>query len=483
MRDRSRGARHRQCALALGLVLAGCTGPAPDAARVGPPASPPVPPEAVPTTAGARPAPPDRVERRFGRTHHAALEAWLAELGARLTRHVPLRGVTARFRIADTPVPNAFAFADGTVYVSRGLLALVNTEDELVNVLGHELAHVEADHHRARVLEGQSGGLGGVLGALLLHSPGEVAAYSRNQEHDADRRGQELARLAGADPAAMATFLRSLDASERLRTGVMRRQAYFDTHPPPTRRAAEASLRAGLSLGAPDPAELPTRAAYLARVDGLLVGDNPAQGLWRGNLFLHPELAFAIRFPDGWALHNAAEAITASAPRGDAAITLRLQGRGEDPEAAARVFLAVFGRTWTIFESEPLRLRGLAAWRVRAESHWEDRHTLVHAVWIAWQGHVYRIESASPSGGFPRFRQAFDAVVKSFRPLQPSQLAKVPVRRLRVVRARSGETLEALSARSGNAWSPRETAVVNALALDAPLPPDFPVKIAGDVPD
>ena len=112
--------------------------------------------------------------------------------------------------MADTAEPNAFALPGGYVYVSRGLLAITNSEDELATrdrPRGRPPRREPGDARgAARGLTGLGaavtgivsptlsdlvGGIGGLAGALV------VAPYSRGQEHEADRLGQEFAAEAG----------------------------------------------------------------------------------------------------------------------------------------------------------------------------------------------------------------------------------------------------------------------------------------------
>ena len=92
-----------------------------------------------------------QAEAEMGLVDDPALEAYLREIGERLVVHAARKDVTWRFKIVDMPEPNAFALPGGYVYVSRGLLALVNHEDELAGVVGHEIGHVTGHHSNRRV--------------------------------------------------------------------------------------------------------------------------------------------------------------------------------------------------------------------------------------------------------------------------------------------------------------------------------------------
>ncbi|NNL84274.1 MAG: M48 family metalloprotease, partial [Myxococcales bacterium] len=173
-----------------------------------------------------------RVEVEMGLVDDPKLVAYLDSLGQRIAVHAIQRTFDYQFRIVDQDVPNAFALPGGYIYISRGLLALAGSEDELANVIGHEITHVAARHAAGRQVIAQRGNLlglpGAVVGAVLgekagkrvansitYTNPAYIAAYSRDQERAADRMGQKITARAGYDPAAMVTFLKRLTSTER----------------------------------------------------------------------------------------------------------------------------------------------------------------------------------------------------------------------------------------------------------------------------
>src|SRR4029077_13367228 len=87
-----------------------------------------------------------KVEVQMGLIEDAQFLPYLDALGQRLAKESPRHDVTHQFHVVDMVEPNAFALPGGYVYVTRGLLALVNSEDELAGVVGHEIGHVAARH-------------------------------------------------------------------------------------------------------------------------------------------------------------------------------------------------------------------------------------------------------------------------------------------------------------------------------------------------
>src|SRR5262249_2572938 len=86
------------------------------------------------------------VEQDMGLLKDPALVGYVQAVGRRLAEQSPRHDVGYQFFVADVQEPNAFALPGGYVYVTRGLLALVNSEDELAGVIGHEIGHVAARH-------------------------------------------------------------------------------------------------------------------------------------------------------------------------------------------------------------------------------------------------------------------------------------------------------------------------------------------------
>lgn len=416
----------------------------------------------------------EEVQSALGVLQDEALTAYVSEVGRRMLRYAPRRHFEYAFGIVEQDAPNAFALPGGFVYVSTGLLALTNSEDELANVLAHEIAHAAARHAAARQQ------VMNTLPAPLrwLQWLGN-ARYSRAQEVEADRLGQGLAALAGYDPAGLTRFLRSLEFSERLRRGASRRAGFLDTHPTTASRVAEAGRRAEMIRWEPRPPLAGDRAAYLARLEGLVVGESGREGSFRGSRFLHADLDFTLRFPDGWETHNTPSAVGAVGPKRDRVIYLEHQGEGSDPEQAANEFLESEDNPGLrVDRMQPVRIGAFPALWLTATAGPLGRGLDALVTFIAREGHVYRVVGLGPLGSGERFDALYLNTTRSFRPLTPEQRASIRETRLRIAEARDGESLWQLTQRTENAWNAQETAVANAVFVDEPLRAGQRVKIA-----
>lgn len=415
------------------------------------------------------------VEGELGLVRDPELVAYVNRVGERLLRYAPPRDFTYRFYIVDQEAPNAFALPGGQIYVSRGLLLLANSEDELANVIGHEIVHAALRHASARQSVVDS-----IPGFFRFSAAGMIARYSRDQEREADREGQLLAGRAGYDPGGMAAFLKALDYTERLQFGASRLPGFFDTHPTTGDRTAEATARARAISWQAQPPIAGDAAGYLAKIDGLAVGTRASEGVIQRDRFLHLELDLALRFPEGWETHNSRRAVGAVSPKRDAQVFLEMQGKGEDPVAAAEAYLAsdeAYGLSLDA-PPQPIRLGPIDAARGTGSAQTPGGPVRAHITWIAYQGNIFRLTGITVSPSSARYAGIFRSVARSFRPLTPRERDSIRETRLRIVPARAGESLREISDRTGNRWNVQETAVMNDLFADAPLREAQLVKVA-----
>jgi predicted Zn-dependent protease len=433
--------------------------------------------------------------RHVGWVETPALREYVRAVGARVAAGSPRRDVPWRFEVTDMAEPNAFALPGGWVGVSRGLLLLMGSEDELAAALAHEVAHVAALDVERRGAIGPWLGLGAVLGAVraaLPGSPGRERPVARlgqvmgagllprhdaAQERRADRLGQRLAAEAGWDPAAFSRLLANLSGWQRAHPpGPADLPDFLTSHPGPPSRSAQATIHAA-SLERGDAAPLvPSRDGFLARLDGLLVGPDPEHGFYRGSTLVHPALGVAMTVPAGWERAHQRDSALARAPDGAALLLLERQGPPAAPVRTGRRWLAE-QRLERLNEAEGT-VGDLPAYQVRARGHTDDGPVELLLTWIGHPEGLLRVTGASPPERFHRYALALDEAATSVRRLAPDDRRARVEHRLRVVRARAGESLVSLSRRTGNVWDAETTAAANGLPADAALASARLVKVA-----
>ncbi len=202
------------------------------------------------------------IEEYGGRLQSPALQAYVDGIMKRVAQASDRPDIPYQIFILDTPIINAFALPGGYTYVTRGLLALANSEAELAGVIGHEIGHVTARHSAQRhtaavganivanilgaVARAQAPGTENVVGrAAELGGGALLAGYSRGQEYEADDIGVRSSAKAGYQPEAAAQFLASLGRESAFQAQLSNRRAspladWFSTHPNTTERVQRA---------------------------------------------------------------------------------------------------------------------------------------------------------------------------------------------------------------------------------------------------
>lgn len=289
---------------------------------------------------------PKLSQKYGGAVRNPALSAYVAEVGAAVVAVSSHPDERWTFSVLDSPQVNAFALPGGYVYVTRGLLALANNESELAAVLAHEVIHVIEQHVEDREEANKDALVNGALNALVtgifgggenrLNNAvrsgvetafGQIGAYSKEQEFDADAGGIELLRAAGYRPAAQADFLASMAANATLKAAIAGREydeasaPFFANHPAPAERQLRALALAGDEGGARN------TEVYLAMIDGMIFGHSARGGFVIGQSFVHPELGFTFEAAPGLRVQNGARQINITGPNRS---TLVMSGGGDE---------------------------------------------------------------------------------------------------------------------------------------------------------
>jgi predicted Zn-dependent protease len=432
-----------------------------------------------------------KVLKEFGGAYDDPdLARYVSSLGKLLARSSEMPNLDFTFTVLDSPIVNAFALPGGYVYVTRGLLALADDEAELAGVLAHEIGHVTARHTAERygqAVLAQSTAIGAEL--LLGEAVGDltgtgamlfVRSWSRDQEHEADLLGVRYLSRVGYRPQAMASFLTRLQAHSRLEAETQGRPGKADefsllqTHPRTADRIELAIREAGTKPVA-DP--LVARDIYLGKIDGLLYGDNPREGVIRGRRFLHPDLRFAFEVPDGFHLLNSPTKVVARGPEGAAVVF------DQAPKTAGVSMSDYLVRDWakgaTLRDVETLTVNGLAA--ATGQTQARVRQGTLDIRLVAMQGDegsVYRFLFATPSKLTGALSEELKRTTYSFRRLSPGEAAAIEPRRLRLYRVRPGDTPGGISrGMAVEGYRLQRFLVLNGLNENSPIRPGQILKI------
>ena len=414
-----------------------------------------------------------------------ATERYLNEVVSKLTAASEVPGQAYKVTILNSPVVNAFALPSGDLYVTRGLLALANDTAEVAAVMAHEIAHVTAHHALQRAeLERRSDVIS--KAALVIENrdrsktfqsdaQSSLASFSRQQEYEADAIGVRVIAKAGFDPYGASRFLEALGRSVEMRQSLLGRGGasrpdIMSTHPSTPERIARAVAEAR-QIAAPGVGEI-GRDKYLAAIEGLPFGDDPAEGVVRGRQFTHPKRGFTFTAPANMVLENSAQAVLGIANGG--AQALRLDRVHVAEGTTLEGYLAsgwIDGLQQSTVES--LVVNGLQAATATARgSDWMFRLAAVR-----FGGDVYRLIFATKDLS-DEDRSAFLATLNSFRRLAPDETGEIKPARIDIVAAQSGDTPDTLGRRMNVPDRPLETfRLLNGLEPTSGLKPDEHYKL------
>jgi predicted Zn-dependent protease len=398
-------------------------------------------------------------------TEVPALNAYIQDLGMDLAKLSEQPDLPYQFTILNDEAINAFALPGGYVYITRGLLALADSEAEVAGVLGHEIGHVTARHTAERYsravatsigasILGTVAGAYGARGAGQLINTGAqlyLQAFSREQEMQSDTLGVRYMTRAGYDPSGLTSFFHKLKGSTELRAAELGRPELADqysamaSHPRTDDRIVNA-IKLARENRPPNPRF--GRERLMEMVEGMVFRDHPDQGIRRGRLFQHPGLRIEFKAPPDFVLLNSPSSVQAVGPEG-ATITFDAA-----PPASARPYADV--RDFLVREWAPrLKLDGVqritvngmegatgAASGLRTNSGPRD----VRLVAIRRdRDTIFRFAFLSPSARTAALNEEFRRMTYSFRTLSEAEAAVVKPMRIGLHTVRQGDTVESLA--------------------------------------
>lgn len=418
------------------------------------------------------------VAAQFGIYEDAALQGYISKLGLSLAAKSQRPGLPWRFAVLDSPVVNAFAVPGGSVYVTRGILAMMSSEAELAAVLGHEIGHVNARHSMSQMSKQQLAQIGLVAGSVISKKFAQYAGlasaglqvlflkYSRDNEHQADALGVDYSRAGGYNPADMAVTFQALQRMGDLSGGHSSLPGFLSTHPLTADRIK--NVQTMLRPGDAGLARRPE--GYLRSVENVVYGEDPRQGYVENGFFYHPGLRFQFAVPAGWTVQNAPASVTLIAPDQAAGVILRggtFDGTAEEYARKAAAEITQSGGK--VIDENRTTVNGLSCFEQAYTIPQEDQSTVRMTLsCLKKDNWVYAFQALSSPDGFPKYASSFKAIVGSFRNLTDAAKINRAPKRLALVKANGTDTLQAVLKRSGIAEKDWPVfAVVNGLELTA----------------
>ena len=441
-----------------------------------------------------------QIVSQFGTYGDSALAAYVRRVGEAVlaTSHLRRPGAppeyqAARFafRVLDTETVNAFALPGGFVYVTRGLLAHLDNEAQLAVVLGHEIGHVVARHGSQSALEAALVRFG-LMGASLLgervagagreiNDYGGIAAdlmlirYSRDDERESDSLGVEYAAMAGYRAAEGADFFTSLQRMQARRGWF---PGFLSTHPDPGRREETvAQLAAAWAARGHDGRRVEAD-SFRARIDGILLGQDPRQGFEQNGTFYHPEGGFRFPVPRGWQVVREGRQVRME-PHVSAGVEVEFVARSRHP--TANVAAAEFVRENQLVAASSFRttMNGFPGARVEAAMGRGDRVYTVIGYWMEHEGAVLRFAGVAEPAQSQALNEAIGIMTRGLRTLTDARIRSMQPARLALVAAQEARPFRAhVDARAlPRGMDLQALAILNGVGVDDVIPAGTVLKL------
>ncbi len=415
------------------------------------------------------------IRQQYGIYEDKALNEYVNRVGQSMVPNSHRPKLKHYFAVLDTPMVNAFAAPGGYIYVTRGILALMNSEAELAAVLGHEMGHVAARHSMAQMSGQMLAQIGLVVGSVVSKDIRKFAGlasigtqllflkFSRSDEYQADSLGIRYARQAQYAPGEMLRFFSALEnmSAESSSHNI---PTFLSTHPMTSDRIAKvkeqlSSQDAGLAIKKED---------YLRRLDGLIYGDNPRQGFVENGVFYHPEMAFRFSIPANWVVQNTPMQVMIGEKEGRAALLLQAETTSQDLAPYLQAKAQGLG------QAKLLKTAGDAIGPFQARHAWfqvpqeQSEPLAVRLSCIRKGALVYSFIGISANSTANTYHPILNRSIDSFQNLSDPKILSRGPERLTLVRPDGRQTLQALLTRSGvdrSHW--KQLSVFNSIALDA----------------
>lgn len=417
-----------------------------------------------------------QITESFGLYASEELQAEITRIGEELASRSERPQLPWSFRVLDDPMVNAFALPGGYLFVTRGILAALNSEAELAGVLGHEIGHVTARHSVSQMSGQQLQQIGLEVGSVLSSEVASAAGvlsvglellnlrYSRGDESESDELGVRYMSRAGYNPNALIGVFQTLALTAG---GGGRVPEWQASHPNPENR--EEKIREIIALSGQDySASVERSEEYLQKLDGLMFGVDPRQGFFEGQTFHQPDMAFALDFPAGWTVVNQKTQVGAVAPDETAIVLLTLAAEEVDPERA----LAAFSRQEGIngSDSRLVSLDGKDAWEASFSADTEEGGLRGAVLFVEHNGLIIRLLGYSPASQWRSHQSRVLGSMRSFRNERDPDVLAVEAARIEIERLPSTMTLREFTEAYPSSVSVGQIEVLNRRSLDESIP-------------
>ena len=425
-----------------------------------------------------------------GLYNDSAMTAYLNKVGQKLVSQLDSALFEFKFFIVVDKSPNAFALPGGYVFITTGLIPIIENEDELACIIGHEIIHSNNRHTirqiRKRIipvvltlpidiLGAFAPGVNAATAPIKASQSLLFASYSRKFEYEVDDQGIVLAAKAGYDPMALPDVLNRMVSFFENITGEKEKKNYFSDHPfTPDRGKNITELAKSIKISKSNKISQ----NFLKEFEGVIYGDSPAKGIIINNTFLHPDIDFYVEYPDNWTIKNSDTAVTAFSPQHDAALAISLDNANKTAEAMGKTYVKGLSKKYKkiLKKSEPFKVNEAEGYLVSFQEVMFSDTTFAYVLWLPNGDNLFKITAMSNT----EERKNLLKIAKSLRPLTDEEKASIKQNYIKIVVAKKGESFEELSKRNDSKIKSDLVAIINAHQKDDKLKDGELVKIVSE---
>jgi len=430
----------------------------------------------------------ETVIQQMGVYDNKAMNDYITSVGNRLVKELDEPLFEYHFYLITNPEPNAFALPGGYIFITTGLIPILQTEDELACIIGHEIIHSNNRHsvkqRRKGILPGILAIPGAILGIVndnlgaIFMSPSHlmIAGYSRKYETEADVEGVALAIKAGYNPNALKDALTRMTSTIGLAIGSEEEKSYFSDHPYTPDRVTKIDKEiVGVDLKLSDP----IKKEYAPVFDGVIFGTHPRNGITKDHAILNPTLNLHITFPKDWDLAVDADRMMGVKKSQDAAIVFAEETEYNNPDSAAAAFLKNVPENQkknvlkTTFKKQGQLERGVL---IAMKENTKQGVTYAHILWVPYQGKMLKIVAMSTKEQLTTLKE----IVLGMRTLTANEKSSIKIKYMSTSTANGSENLTQLSKRTNNTLKMELLESINDSKADVVLKKSEVVKVINE---
>ncbi len=412
-----------------------------------------------------------KIIEQYGRYNDELLQTYVQSVGEKLASVSHRPELLYRFTVLDSPIINAFALPGGYIYITRGLMAYLNSEAQLAAVLGHEIGHVTARHGVRQQSASQAANLGYTIGSILFPElrggasqdlfnvlgGALLSGYGRDHELESDGLGAEYLARAGYDTKAMIDVIRVLKDQETFSAAQAKKQGrevqgyhgLFASHPDNDTRLHEV-VAAADKYASPQQAKI-GRSDYLKQINKLVFGDSEEQGIRSDRHFYHLTMNFAVEFPADWQINNNPDNLQSLSPNGDAVVEMRATDLNQ--KITPREFISQRLKINKLRAGESINVNGLEGYTGILEV--QNKLTRIAVIYMRDKAFVF-FGGVKNNKMFSQFDADFVATAKSFHALKADEIALAKALKLDVVTIEKSDNYSTWAKESRISNSPLE---------------------------